>query len=401
MIDAIQPRMQAWVEEFLTTDLPQVARVCLDRTVPTLLDEHVRSAILPLLEELLSTLVPREVVTDLATVDDESPSSTAVKRAISSAVADRLATTFPAEAGVDVRAQRHSTAPNFTQTHAEPIGATPRIGTMAPRPEGKSIYLPPFYGATGGPTENGPPVLSDAAGPRGTENRLGRFATEKRQPYRSSRRSAPGSQGYTSEVTENPSEEEYARRRHGATRKSCDGRYTRYCDDSRDGRYERYCNAGGGGYPSDDDDTESDESRRSDHRGRDSRGRHRFRREDSDLGGCSSPGGEVERYRRGIDRRSARRRDPKRLPVIRPLNDLFTKAVDYRTYRLESCSVRYDASTPRRINRYGKKLQVQMKTNTFGGQDSIAVLRFLARFKMACDHIGSAKARMFDVSDFI
>ena len=74
--------------------------------------------------------------------------------------------------------------------------------------------------------------------------------------------------------------------------------------------------------------------------------------------------------------------------MIRPLNDLFTKAVGYRTYRLESRSAPYDASTARRINCYRKKLEVQIKTHTFGGQDPIAVLGFLARFKMACDHNG-------------
>ena len=95
-------------------------------------------------------------------------------------MAGRLATNLPAEAGVDTRAQRDSTAPDFTLTHADPIGAAPGIGTVAPHPEGKSIYLPPFYGATGGPTENSPPVLTDTAGTRGTEHRPGRFTTEKR-----------------------------------------------------------------------------------------------------------------------------------------------------------------------------------------------------------------------------
>ena len=74
--------------------------------------------------------------------------------------------------------------------------------------------------------------------------------------------------------------------------------------------------------------------------------------------------------------------------MIKPLNDLFSKAVDYRTYRLERRSSRYDAGTARRVNRYRKKLDVQMKTHTFSGQDPIAVLGFLARFKMACDHNG-------------
>ena len=139
----------------------------------------------------------------------------------------------------------------------------------------------------------------------------------------------------------NPPEEEI-RRRHEATRKYCDGRlgryrddrdgrYTRYRDDNRDRRYERYRHAGGGSYPSDDDDTESDESRRSDHMGRSSGDRRRFRRQDSDPDGYSSPDGERDRHRRGKDHRSPPRRDPKQFPVIRPLNDLFTEAVDNRT----------------------------------------------------------------------
>ena len=218
MIDTIQPRLQAWVKSFLATKLSQVARVCLDRMVPELVDEHVRSAIPRLLDELLLALVRRESLTALATVDEESPSGTALKGAISSTVTDRLATTFPAEAGVDARAHRDSTAPDFTQTQAKPIGAAPGIGTMAPHPDGKSIYLPPVYGPTGGSTENGPPVLAHTAGPRGIENRLGLLVTETRQPYRLSRRSAPGAQGFDSEGTENPSEEE-TRRRHWATQK--------------------------------------------------------------------------------------------------------------------------------------------------------------------------------------
>ena len=48
--------------------------------------------------------------------------------------------------------------------------------------------------------------------------------------------------------------------------------------------------------------------------------------------------------------RSVPRRNPRGLPLIRPLNDLFTKAVDYRTYLLENRSVRYDTSIARRIN---------------------------------------------------
>ena len=74
--------------------------------------------------------------------------------------------------------------------------------------------------------------------------------------------------------------------------------------------------------------------------------------------------------------------------MIKPLNDLFTKAVNYKTYRLECRSARYNAEVARHISRIRKKLDVQMKSHTFSGQDPIAVLGFVARFKMACDHKG-------------
>ena len=74
--------------------------------------------------------------------------------------------------------------------------------------------------------------------------------------------------------------------------------------------------------------------------------------------------------------------------MIRPINNLFTKAVNYKTYRLERRSARYDSTVARHINRYRKKLDVQMRSHTFSGQDPIAVLGFLARLKMACDHNG-------------
>lgn len=50
-----------------------------------------------------------------------------------------------------------------------------------------------------------------------------------------------------------------------------------------------------------------------------------------------------------------------------------------------------DTGTARRINRYRKTLQVQIKTHTPGGQDAIAVLGFSARLQMACDNNGLTK----------
>ena len=78
--------------------------MCLDRTVSELVEKHVCSTIHSLLEELPPAVVRREVVPALATVDEESPSGTDLKGAITSAVLDPLCTNFLAEAGVDARA---------------------------------------------------------------------------------------------------------------------------------------------------------------------------------------------------------------------------------------------------------------------------------------------------------
>ena len=55
------------------------------------------------------------------------------------------------------------------------------------------------------------------------------------------------------------------------------------------------------------------------------------------------------------NRRTAARSDERRPTVIRPLNDLFTEAVNYKTYRLERHSARFDSTVARHINRDRKK----------------------------------------------
>ena len=115
----------------------------------------------------------------LATEGGASPSGTALKETISSAVADRLATKFPTEAGIDEPTPRDSTAPVATFKQAESISAVPRIGIMAPHREDKPIYLPRFMARQEGPHTMALPHSTLRQAPRGTENRLGRLATEK------------------------------------------------------------------------------------------------------------------------------------------------------------------------------------------------------------------------------
>lgn len=71
------------------------------------------------------------------------------------------------------------------------------------------------------------------------------------------------------------------------------------------------------------------------------------------------------------------------LVPFRPLNDLFTKALDFNTYRLLKTSTRYTSDTAARITKLRKKLDIQMKNNSFSGSDPIALFSFLDRFKSA------------------
>lgn len=94
------------------------------------------------------------------------------------------------------------------------------------------------------------------------------------------------------------------------------------------------------------------------------------------------------------DRRSSRRHrsssgtKKKKLKLIGPLNDLFAKAVDYRNCRLANRSARYGSSVVSIIHRTRKKLHVQMKTDPFSRQYSIAVIKLLARIRTVCSHKG-------------
>lgn len=81
--------------------------------------------------------------------------------------------------------------------------------------------------------------------------------------------------------------------------------------------------------------------------------------------------------------------EKKMLKVIQSLSDLFTRALEYRDYRLDEKSTRQDFSVGGKIHRMRKQLEVQMKTHSFSGRDRIAVLRFVLHFKTACNHSGA------------
>ena len=79
-----------------------------------------------------------------------------------------------------------------------------------------------------------------------------------------------------------------------------------------------------------------------------------------------------------------------RLRVIRPMNDLFRRAVNYRSYLLRDPGPESTRDVRRELSetnmgRMQKKLITPMKDRTFSGDDPITVLGFLAHYKDACN----------------
>lgn len=71
-----------------------------------------------------------------------------------------------------------------------------------------------------------------------------------------------------------------------------------------------------------------------------------------------------------------------------PYSEPLTFAMEFRTYRLCDRSDSYYQVVSKRIGRYQKCVNLQMKSMTFDGKDSIALLNFLAMFQTAFDFNG-------------
>lgn len=69
--------------------------------------------------------------------------------------------------------------------------------------------------------------------------------------------------------------------------------------------------------------------------------------------------------------RHCKHRDDKddSLKVLRPVNDRFREALDYHNYRLADQSSKYNEDVAKSVAKWAKRLQVQMRSNTFDSFD--------------------------------
>lgn len=95
--------------------------------------------------------------------------------------------------------------------------------------------------------------------------------------------------------------------------------------------------------------------------------------------------GKTKRYDSSNDNESDTLLD---LEFILPLNDLLTKAVEYRNYRLRTRDSDYTSQVAQKITQKYKRLDFQMGDTTFMGDDLISIIDYLQRFKIDCDQNG-------------
>lgn len=83
-------------------------------------------------------------------------------------------------------------------------------------------------------------------------------------------------------------------------------------------------------------------------------------------------------------RRHAKVRDP--FPaVIQSVNELYERALDYRTYRLVDKPSEYDGNVAKNIAKDAKRLQTQKPCATFDAFYLVFVISFLTAMKLVCD----------------
>ena len=176
----------------------------------------------------------------LAVEKDQSPTALDLKGAISSAVAIFLAT-IETGGAVPPQEPRREPVPDSSFSIANAIVAVPGIDRMDPHPEGRSMYLSIVQVTTGRTTDIFFPILTGTSDPRWTDNRLRLHETENRDPYRLSKRCAPGTHNTEAEYNRYSDAEDPCPRT-DEDREEHRWRYRANCEE----RHGRYGDAGGG-----------------------------------------------------------------------------------------------------------------------------------------------------------
>ena len=283
---------------------------------------------------------------------------------------------------------RTETQHNPTQinTAASAINPTREPSRFLP-PQDDTQGIPAFHTQTSGEAEHTPRIPF--------RDEVDKYAQQEHEAESRARRNArpTGSRKYPNESDE--SDAEFQVRPQGSRSRNRYRSNRNYRSDHSDWetptgrRHTSGRNRNNGPGPSDPSSGSSDDDRY--HRRKEGRkySRHRRRNNRKHYHSSSEDTSDSDRsrerdYRHGYRHGKSRRKNPK-LAIIRPTREIFAKAVNYKSYRLQNRTDTYTSATSSRVTKLEKKLKIQMGSHTFSGKDPITVLAFLARFRDACD----------------
>jgi len=84
----------------------------------------------------------------------------------------------------------------------------------------------------------------------------------------------------------------------------------------------------------------------------------------------------------------AKKKTQRGLTPICPVNPMYADVLDYRTYRLNDRSKRYDHKVAGKISKWISRMRVQLGSKQFDPADPVSILSYLQTFKTACDTLG-------------
>lgn len=149
-------RLQIWMEENITKQVPELAKVFLDQTVPGLVACHVKDMFRLLIVEKITLLVCDEFVGALVPEEDGSRATPDSTGATSSALYFRLCTIPSSETAhaTPLRVKHVRAEPVSISTFTDAVGAERGLDVMDSHQEGKSIYFPAAHGAKETPAKS-------------------------------------------------------------------------------------------------------------------------------------------------------------------------------------------------------------------------------------------------------
>lgn len=71
--------------------------------------------------------------------------------------------------------------------------------------------------------------------------------------------------------------------------------------------------------------------------------------------------------------------------IVKPVCELFTRAVDYRSYHLIKKWTWYNSDLVNEVNKLTKKTNVRMKDQTLNRKDPVSIIAYRQNFKATCN----------------